>query len=107
MIPFLRFLASSSHNPPEDSHTDDAHGDFGVHISFDDLFASVMFFATVWVMGFVAQRFLKMPSLVGEIFAGIILGPNVVDYVPNPEAFVMLGEIGCVFSYVVVLSIFS
>ena len=45
-------------------------------------------------MGAFAQRVLKMPSLVGEIFAGIILGPPVAGWVPNPEAFVMLGEIG-------------
>lgn len=94
MSPLHRFLAeTSSSNYDYDDH-DDHHSGFGVHIVFDDLFASVVFFAFIWIMGFVAQRFLKMPSLVGEIFAGIILGPNVVDYVPNPEAFVMLGEIG-------------
>ena len=35
-----------------------------------------MFFATICVGGPVAARLLKMPSLVGEIFAGILLGPN-------------------------------
>ena len=72
------------------------HSEFGVHIAFPDLYASILFFAFIYVMGAFAQRVLKMPSLVGEIFAGIILGPPVTDYVPNPEAFVMLGEIGCV-----------
>ena len=72
------------------------HSEFGVHIAFPDLYASILFFAFIYVMGAFAQRVLKMPSLVGEIFAGIILGPPVTDYVPNPEAFVMLGEIGYV-----------
>lgn len=35
-------------------------------------------------------------QLVGEIFAGILLGPPLAGYVPNPEAFVMLGEIGLI-----------
>ena len=72
------------------------HSEFGVHIEFADLYASVLFFAFIYVMGALAQRVLRMPSLVGEIFAGILLGPPVTGYVPNPEAFVMLGEIGCV-----------
>ena len=36
----------------------------------------IMSFATICVGGPVAARLLKMPSLVGEIFAGILLGPN-------------------------------
>mmetsp|Transcript_10845 Transcript_10845/g.30475 ORF Transcript_10845/g.30475 Transcript_10845/m.30475 type:complete len:845 (+) Transcript_10845:136-2670(+) len=72
------------------------HSEFGVHISFDDLYASILFFTFIYVMGAFAQRVLKMPSLVGEIFAGIILGPPVAGWVPNPEAFVMLGEIGLI-----------
>jgi len=35
-----------------------------------------MFFAAICIGGPVAARLLKMPSLVGEIFAGILLGPN-------------------------------
>ena len=38
----------------------------------------------------------RMPSLVGQIFAGILLGPPLADYVPNPEAWVLLGEVGLV-----------
>ena len=67
---------------------------FGVHIKYEDLFASIIFFTVIWLMGALTQRFLKTPCLVGEIFAGIILGPPVLDYAPNPQAFVMLGEIG-------------
>jgi len=68
----------------------------GVHIAYEDLYASIMFFATVYVGGQFAARLLKMPSLVGEIFVGIFLGPSLANYVPSPISFVMLGEIGLI-----------
>lgn len=66
----------------------------GVHIHYTDLYASLVFLAAIYAGGLFTSRFLKMPSLVGEIFVGIFMGPNMLDYVPNEEAFVMLGEIG-------------
>lgn len=69
---------------------------FGVHIVYQSLYAAVIFFTVIWAMGYVSQRYLKMPSLVGEIFAGIILGPPLFNFVPVPVAFVMLGEIGLI-----------
>ena len=104
--PNHRFLAEQADiddtghvtDEPYDGHGgDDAgehHSEFGVHITFGDLYASIIFFTFIYLMGAFAQRVLKMPSLVGEIFAGIILGPPVANWVPNPVAFVMLGEIG-------------
>ena len=56
----------------------------------------MVFFAMIYVGGQIAARLLRMPSLVGEIFAGILLGPNLADYVPYPISFVMLGEIGLI-----------
>ena len=53
-----------------------------------------MFLAAIYAGGLAVSRFLKMPSLVGEIFMGILLGPNALSFVPYEEAFVMLGEIG-------------
>lgn len=50
----------------------------------------------IYLAGQFASRLLKMPSLVGEIVAGILLGPPLADFVPNPEAWVLLGEIGYV-----------
>jgi hypothetical protein len=32
--------------------------------------------------------------LVGHIVVGILMGPNLVDFVPNPEAWVLFGDIG-------------
>ncbi|KAL7520783.1 hypothetical protein ACHAWX_005495 [Stephanocyclus meneghinianus] len=77
-------------------HEVDDHGSGGVHIAYEDLYASVVFFAIIYVAGQLASRLLRMPSLVGEIFAGILLGPNLADYVPYPISFVMLGEIGLI-----------
>ena len=48
----------------------DGEGGGGVHIAYEDLYSSIMFFATVYVGGQIAARLLKMPSLVGEIFVG-------------------------------------
>lgn len=67
-----------------------------VHITFDDLFHSILFIAAIFAMGQFSSRVLKMPNLVGEIFAGILLGPNLAKFVPNPEAWVLLGEIGLI-----------
>jgi len=76
----------------------DGHGEGsgGVHIAYEDLYASIMFLACIYVGGQIAARLLRMPSLVGEIFTGILLGPNLASYVPSPISFVMLGEIGLI-----------
>jgi len=77
---------------------DDGHasGVDDTHIIYEDLFASIMFFACIYVGGQIASRLLRMPSLVGEIFVGILLGPNLAAYVPHPISFVMLGEVGLI-----------
>ena len=50
-----------------------------------------MFFAAICVGGPVIARLVKMPSLVGKIFTGILLVPTLVLF---PISFVMLGETG-------------
>ena len=37
-----------------------------------------------------------MPALVGEIITGFLLGPPLADFVPYPEAMVLVGEIGLI-----------
>lgn len=68
-------------------HTDDGehHSEFGVHIAYEQLYNAVVFLAAIYVAGAVFSKVLKMPSLVGEIFAGIVLGPPLLEFVPNPE----------------------
>ena len=86
----MRWLAGGD----DDDH-EKAHG-FGVHIEYEDLYDTILFFIAIYAAGHLAT-FIKMPSLVGEIICGILLGPPLADFVPNPEAFVLLGEIGYVF----------
>jgi len=38
----------------------------------------LVFLAAIYAGGLAASRFLKVPSLVGEIFVGILMGPNMV-----------------------------
>ena len=74
---------------------EDGGEEFGVHITYDDLYGAVVFLTAIYISGEIAKRFLRMPSLVGEIFCGILLGPPLLDdFVPNPEAWVMFGELG-------------
>jgi Kef-type K+ transport system membrane component KefB len=69
---------------------------FGVHIAYEDLYAALVFLAAIYVSGQFASRVCRMPSLVGEIFCGILLGPPLAAYAPNPPGFVLFGEIGLV-----------
>jgi len=71
----------------------DDHG-IGVHVEALAKFQAVVFIFVVYVAGKFSKRVLQTPSLVGEIIAGIILGPELLDFVPNVEAFVLFGEIG-------------
>jgi len=71
-------------------------GEFGVHIEYTDLYKTVVFLVAIYVSGQVASRFLKMPDLVGEIVCGIVMGPELLNFVHNPEAWVMFGELGLV-----------
>ena len=95
----MRWLAEKAHG---DDHDDGSHG-FGVHIEYSDLYDAILFFAAIYMSGQIAA-FIKMPSLVGEIVCGILLGPPLAEFVPNPEAFVLLGEIGYVCFFVCVCS---
>lgn len=70
---------------------------YGVHVVFPDLYASLVFLSATYIVGFYFSRFLAIPSLVGEILVGILMGPNLLDLVPDPESFVLLGEIGLIF----------
>jgi len=63
-------------------------------ISYEDLYASLIFVMCVYASGTLVRRALRMPPLVGEILAGVLLGPNLAGYVPSPASFVMLGELG-------------
>mmetsp|Transcript_10833 Transcript_10833/g.14344 ORF Transcript_10833/g.14344 Transcript_10833/m.14344 type:complete len:780 (+) Transcript_10833:171-2510(+) len=75
---------------------DDGHSIFGVHIEYVDLYDAFLFLVIIYVSGQIAARVFKMPALVGEIFAGILVGPPLGDIVPYAEAFVLIGELGLI-----------
>ena len=52
-----------------------------------------MLMVAFWVAGKGAAR-LTLPSLVGEITVGLLVGPNCFDIAPKPKALMMFGEVG-------------
>lgn len=88
-------ILSSSDKYYEDG-TSPSSGSFGVQITFDDLWNAMAYVVLIWILGFVSEKVLHMPSLVGQIVAGIIFGPEVVQLISSPfdKAFVLLGEMG-------------
>ena len=69
----------------------------GVHITYEDLYKTVVFLTAIYLSGQIFSKYLLMPDLVGEIVCGIVLGPDLLNFVNNPEAWVMFGELGYVF----------
>jgi hypothetical protein len=99
---FYRMIAETAEegdDQTDDHQDDDGHSEFGVHITYQDLYRTVIYLTCIYVSGQIASRFLRMPNLVGEIVCGILLGPPLADFVPNAEAWVLLGEVGYVKSY--------
>lgn len=62
---------------------------------FEKVFYVMLFMSCLWFVGKTAAK-CNMPALVGEILVGIILGPNLLQYVPESNAFIVIGEIGLV-----------
>eukprot|EP01084_Bolivina_argentea_P314685 545059_1 len=75
----------------EDLH-DDAHD---IESAFQHIYFVMLFMACLWFVGKVFAR-CGLPSLVGEILCGIILGPNLLGFVPYSDALVVIGEVGLV-----------
>lgn len=70
-----------------------------ISITFEDLYRSLVFLAALWIAGRLVQRLLAWPPLTGEIVAGMVLGPSLLDIVPLQQTWVLLGEIGYVHLY--------
>ena len=54
---------------------------FGVHILYGDLYHTLVFLTLIFLGGKAATSICKMPSLVGEIMIGIVLGPPLANFV--------------------------
>ena len=67
-----------------------------IQSSFLVLPDSILVFLVVATgMGILTSK-LGMPALVGEIITGFVLGPPLADFVPFPEAMVLVGEVGLI-----------
>lgn len=54
-----------------------------------------MFIGVAWLLGSLSVK-VGLPSLVGEIVTGFLLGPPVADFVPFPGAWVLVGNLGLI-----------
>jgi len=81
-------------NESEQEQKDLAH-ELSIEVSFEDTYKVLVFLGIVFVFGEIAG-FCGVPSLVGQIIAGFLLGPPLAEYVPFPEAMVLLGDLGLI-----------
>jgi Kef-type K+ transport system membrane component KefB len=66
-----------------------------VDVSFEDILKTVIFLMASWIMAVLSQL-IGLPSLVGEITTGFVLGPPLLDFVAFPEAMVLIGSFGLI-----------
>jgi len=65
-------------------------------ILYEDVFNTLVFLLAVWCGGKLSMA-CRLPSLVGEIIVGVLLGPGLADFVPFPYALRLYGELGLLF----------
>ena len=64
-----------------------------LHHDFNLVILLTFSFASIWCAGKAASK-LDLPTLVGEILVGVVLGPPLADLMPVPEALMLFGEVG-------------
>ncbi|QDZ24859.1 sodium/hydrogen exchanger protein [Chloropicon primus] len=68
-----------------------------MHMDMDEEFYNLtmllLFLLATWVVG-KAAMWVKVPSLLGELVVGMVLGPELLDVVPFPMALTLVGEVG-------------
>ena len=79
------FVTAVEHAAASDHH--------GHSVTFEDVLALLVSVACVWLAGKAVTR-VGLPSLVGEIGVGVVLGPPLLNLVPVPEALMLFGEVG-------------
>lgn len=55
----------------------------------------IIFIAISWLLGNLSV-YIGLPSLVGELVTGFVLGPPLLDFVPFPGALVLTGNLGLI-----------
>ena len=69
--------------------------ELSIEVSFENTYKTIVFLGVVFTLGEIAN-WLGIPSLVGHMIAGFLLGPPLLEYVPYPESFVLLGDLGLI-----------
>lgn len=64
-----------------------------VHVTYEDIYDTLIFLTAAWIAGHIALL-LGMPTLVGEIVVGFLLGPPLADFVPQVSSYVTDGVLG-------------
>ena len=86
--------SQSVHTTYHGHHSSDSHGHDTEH-AFEEVYYLMCFMGALWIIGKIFARF-GLPGLVGEIIIGIILGPNLLDFVPEADTMIVIGELGLV-----------
>ena len=55
----------------------------------------MVFFVLLWFSS-KSFEYIRLPGLIGEVLLGSLLGPLLINFVPEFHALIMLGEIGLV-----------
>jgi len=63
--------------------------------TFLEIYYLFVFVTALWIVGKLCER-VALPSVVGEILVGLILGPELLDVAPKWEALALVGECGLI-----------
>lgn len=77
------------------SEESDLAHELSIEVSYEDTYDTLIFLGVSFVFGEIAYH-CGIPPLVGQILAGFLLGPPLANYVPFPEAMVLLGDLGLI-----------
>mmetsp|Transcript_23926 Transcript_23926/g.58474 ORF Transcript_23926/g.58474 Transcript_23926/m.58474 type:complete len:914 (+) Transcript_23926:152-2893(+) len=69
--------------------------DLIVSVTFSEIYKVIIFIAISWLLGNLSM-YIGLPSLVGELVTGVVLGPPLLDFVPFPGALVLTGNLGLI-----------
>jgi len=79
----------------ETQEEEDLAEELSIEVSYEDTYDILVFLGVAYIFGEIAFH-IGVPPLVGQIVAGFLLGPQLADYVPFPEAMVLLGDLGLI-----------
>ena len=76
------------HTRESEEETEELAHELSIEVSFEDTYKVLVFLGVVFSCGEIAS-YLGIPSLVGQMIAGFLLGPPLLEFVPYPESFVL------------------